>query len=325
MLKLRQLQRMARETGFEAGALEKVLRLLELLEVIGADDMLAPVLALKGGTAFNLCFGPPTRLSVDIDFNYIGAEDRTEMLAARPHVENVLMAKLRELGYRVQPSRVEHAGRKFHAGYSRYDGQLDQVQVDVGYLSRVSLFPVETRTAWSPADDAGPQVTVISRQELAAGKVLALLDRCAARDAWDVARLPLLWNDVAIPAVFKRLFVGLSGVLDHALYRYGPKRLDRLTDATVEAQLWPMITSGDRPKAADLRAATWAVVGPLVDLEPSEREYIDSVQSGELRPELLFPDDPALADRLRRYPPLQWKAENARAHARATTKRRRAD
>ena len=50
----RTLQRLASETGYQPGALEKALRLLDLLREIAGDPILADRLALKGGTALNL-------------------------------------------------------------------------------------------------------------------------------------------------------------------------------------------------------------------------------------------------------------------------------
>jgi predicted nucleotidyltransferase component of viral defense system len=57
------------ETGFRAEALEKVIRLGELASDVFNHPFLGPALALKGGTALNLAFGPPPRLSVDLDLN----------------------------------------------------------------------------------------------------------------------------------------------------------------------------------------------------------------------------------------------------------------
>ena len=47
------LQRLAAETGYRLETLEKVLRLLELLDEIAQDPVLSQRLALKGGTALN--------------------------------------------------------------------------------------------------------------------------------------------------------------------------------------------------------------------------------------------------------------------------------
>lgn len=81
-----------------------------------------------------------------------------------------------------------------------------------------------------------------------------------------------------------------------------------------EAQLRPMLTTADRSTVADLVHQAWEPVRPLVTLTGSEREYSDLIQLGELRPELLFPGDRQLADRLRRHPALLWKAKNAAEH-----------
>jgi predicted nucleotidyltransferase component of viral defense system len=72
-------------TGFEPEPLEKVLRLVGLLEGLHGHPFLKPRIALKGGTALNLFWFDVPRLSVDIDINYIGAADRETMIeSARP-------------------------------------------------------------------------------------------------------------------------------------------------------------------------------------------------------------------------------------------------
>src|ERR1700751_5858058 len=73
------LQRIESETGLPAPTLEKVLRLLDLLQAIADDSVLSSRVALKGGTALNVFQLPLDRLSVDIDLNYIGALPRAEI------------------------------------------------------------------------------------------------------------------------------------------------------------------------------------------------------------------------------------------------------
>jgi predicted nucleotidyltransferase component of viral defense system len=58
------------DTGFRPETLEKVIRLGELLADVTRHPLLSRVLVLKGGTAINLFFGEPRRLSVDLDFNW---------------------------------------------------------------------------------------------------------------------------------------------------------------------------------------------------------------------------------------------------------------
>ncbi len=79
------LSRCAADSGYAESSLEKVIRLGELAGDIARHGLLGECLALKGGTALQLCFGPPSRLSVDLDFNYVGSASRERMLADRPN------------------------------------------------------------------------------------------------------------------------------------------------------------------------------------------------------------------------------------------------
>lgn len=83
----------AEATGFRADMLEKVAHLLGLLGALGGHPFLKGKLALKGGTALNLFVFNVPRLSVDIDLNYVGAEDRETMLAERPRIEQAVQAE----------------------------------------------------------------------------------------------------------------------------------------------------------------------------------------------------------------------------------------
>ena len=312
----RELHRLAVESGFAVAAVEKVIRLAEMLSGVGELEDLARALALKGGTALNLFLGPPSRLSVDLDFNFVGAEGREEMLAARPAIEHRLQALARSQGFGVQLSAESHGGRKLFLTYARLaDGQPDRIEIDVNYLHRVCLLPAERRRMWRP-DGEGPWTTLMSWPEIAAGKLVAFLDRAAPRDAWDVPRLvshaPQPWP----PPDLRGLFIFLAGTLPRPLHDYGRQSLDRIRDADVSRLLWPMLIGGERPSAASLREESWSVLAPLLELSPAEIEFCDRLQAGELRPELLTFDDPEILDRLRCHPALLWKAENARMHSR---------
>ena len=79
-------------TGFEPEPIEKVLRLVGLLDGLHRHPFLKPRIALKGGTALNLFWFDVPRLSVDIDINYIGTADRETMIEERPTVERAIQA-----------------------------------------------------------------------------------------------------------------------------------------------------------------------------------------------------------------------------------------
>lgn len=96
------LQRIASETGYQADTVEKVMRLLDLLQEIARDRILSERLVLKGGTALNVFHLGLDRLSVDIDLNYIGALERAAMEAERPILEGSLNRLLASQGYAIR-------------------------------------------------------------------------------------------------------------------------------------------------------------------------------------------------------------------------------
>ena len=112
------LQRLAAETGYRLDTLEKVLRLLELLDEIAQDPVLSQRLALKGGTALNVFYLDLDRLSVDIDLNYVGALDLAAMERERPEVNAAIDRLFASHGYGVRRRPAGHAGGKWLARYA---------------------------------------------------------------------------------------------------------------------------------------------------------------------------------------------------------------
>lgn len=310
---LEYLERCAAETGFRVAALEKVVRLGELAADISRHPLLGKALALKGGTALNLGFGSPRRLSVDLDLNYVGHVGREAMLADRPLVEEAAGRVARSQGFRVQESGEAFAGRKLHLWYRSVLGHEDRVEIDLNYLFRSPLDDPAPLRLWQPGDLDRPTVRAVSLDEILIGKVLALLDRRSPRDAWDIAMLA----PVAVAALtsrrMKRRFVALAATLDQPLATYGRERLEAsLTERSVAEQLIPMLAAAQQQSASALVDEAWTAVAHLLQLDASETAYLAAIEVGELRPGLLFPDDPALAARLAEHPALLWKVANVR-------------
>jgi predicted nucleotidyltransferase component of viral defense system len=310
------LEWLANATGFPSESLEKVIRLGELVADIGRHPLLSRVLVLMGGTALNLMFGPPARLSVDLDFDYIGHEERERAQAQRPEVERAIATIAQSQGYAIQRSRDAHAGRKTYLLYTNIAGTPDRIEIDLNFLFRVPLGEITTRPLWQPPGVEMPAVRIVAVHELFAGKLRATLDRAMPRDLFDTIRLPAYAAEEWATQKLRRIHVALAATLPRPLYEYGEARLDRVTDRAIQQQLTPMLNRDERPTASGMKQQAWTVLAPLVTLDDSEREYIDRVHFGDLVPELLFPDDEETAERLKRHPALQWKINNVRAFKR---------
>lgn len=314
------LQRCAAETGFRHAALEKVIRLGEVVDAIGRHPLLGRSLALKGGTALNLAFGPPTRLSVDLDFNFVASADREAMLSAKPAIESTALELGRRLGYRVQQSRDEFAGRKLYLNYRSALGPEDRIEVDLNYLMRLPIGDAASRVLWRPGGLDRPRAAVVSPMELAIGKFLALLDRSLARDLWDVAHLPGELAMVAASTRFRPWFIGMLATLPNQLSSYTRARIeDKVTVTAIEEQLVPMLVGGQAAVAGELMNRAWTVIEPYLNLAEHERAYLDAFSVGELRPDLLFGDDAESASRLGSHPAIRWRLQNIRGYLKKAT------
>jgi predicted nucleotidyltransferase component of viral defense system len=312
---LEYLERCSAQTGYQVPPLEKGVRLGEMAGDVTRHPFLGSVLALKGGTALNLCFGPPKRLSVDLDFNYTGHRDREKMLADRPRVEHAIAELARRKGYRVQQSGDAFAGRKIYLIYGSVLGPEERIELDVNFLFRVPIAGTEQGELWQPGELDRPKVRTVSLHEIVVGKLLAMLDRGAARDVWDLANLPAPANNVRGLPSFRAWFIALAAILNHPLPTYTLSRLKGLvTERAVVEQLAPMLAVDAPPRADDLVKQAWAVLSEFMTLRPNEATYITSIERGKLRPELLFSDDPEAAQRVAEHPAILWKVTNVRKH-----------
>ena len=316
------LQACSIQTGYQVTPLEKVVRLGEMAEDITRHPFLGKVLVLKGGTVLNLCFGSPKRLSVDLDYNYIGNLEREKMLEDRPRVEEAICELSRRLGYRPQQSSESFAGRKIFLSYRSVMGQEDRIEVDLNYIFRMPLVEPEIRELWQPGELDRVKVHVVGLEELLVGKLIALLDRAAARDVWDVANLSTETMKIADSHPFRSRFIALSAILDHPLPTYTKDRMKSiLTDRALSENLAPMLASLEPLRSADLVDRAWSIVEQFLPLEPKEAEYIANIQRGKLLPQLLFSAGSEDARKIVEHPAILWKVLNVHDHLRKRNKK----
>lgn len=313
-----QLQRAAAATGFPADGLEKVLTLLALLDGLRSHPFLRTRLALKGGTALNLFELDVPRLSVDIDLNYVGAVERAAMLAERPALEAAIEAVCGRLDLTVKRVPAEHAGGKWRLGYFRAAGGTGTLQLDLNYMLRVPLWPVQLRDARPVAGESARSVPVLDIHELVAGKLAALFGRTAARDLFDAHAL------LALPHLDSerlRLAFVAYGAMNRRDWRSLTVEMVRLDPKEAEPMLVPLLRAGTAPPRAEvpawvegLVARTRERLGIVLPLRDRERAFLDALlDNGELRPEFVT-GDPEMQARLRAHPALLWKAQNVREH-----------
>lgn len=306
------IKRIADTTGFDAVELEKVIRLRQLLIEFRKHPFLRERLVLKGGTAINLFYLELARLSVDIDLNYIGQLDREEMQRERPDIVKVVEQITKALEYKLQRSADDYALNEWFLAYQNHIGRPDQIQVEINFLMRASALAPQSREAIPIGGEPACEFPVLAIEEVFAGKIRAMIDRKHPRDLYDLFRLgkTRLTYDSEL---MRKLAVLFCSTLNRDLRSYKMSRFADIDDRAIKRLLYPLLKAGDRPT----RAAMFAVAKPILEGvldHRTEANFLEAMASGKYQPELLFPKDTGIVDRVRRHPALLWKAENVRQY-----------
>jgi predicted nucleotidyltransferase component of viral defense system len=313
------LQRIAAETALPAPTLEKVLRLLDILQAIAEDPALKTRFALKGGTALNLFHLRLDRLSVDIDLNYVGALERAAMEADRPLVDEALLRLLEAQGYQVRRQPPGHAGGKWVARYTSALGGGASVEVDLNYMAREPLFGVLAMSSTPLGGMAATGIPVLDLHEVVAGKLVALFDRRAARDLFDTRRIletqTLDWSLVRAGV----LAWGAAGRRD-----WREASLDDIGGDSRELRQKLAIclphdffdaVGGVEAWIAESIAVCRAGLAALFERTAGETAFLNRLlDAGEIDPSGLAVANDVKA-RIAAMPMLGWKAQNVRQHS----------
>jgi len=304
------IQELERATRFLPQWLEKALRLQEVLVALQGDRRTQGRLALKGGTALNLAYLGLARLSVDLDFNYVGAIDKEAAIAERPSLEQQVERTVAGLAYGVRRIRDSYASTTWALHYATVFGGPDALRLDINYLHRVPLFGTRELRTSPLGDEPSIALVCVSPEELMGGKIMALVERGAARDLFDAyrfARSPIRELDAKN---FRIGFLVLLATLPTEVRALEARSvLDAVTEGDVRTNLAPMLR---RDEPVD-RNAMVVVVEPmlkgLLAWSTGERAFVDAVTVGRIEPEHLTGDDDLQA-KIRNHPALRWKVEN---------------
>lgn len=308
----------AEATGFRPDVLEKVAHLLGLLEALGSHPFLKGKLALKGGTALNLFIFNVPRLSVDIDLNYVGAEDREAMLAERPRIEQAVQAVFAREGFTVRRMPEEHAGGKWSLRYQSAAGQGGNLEVDLNFMYRVPLWPVSLSDSYPVGTWQAIQIPVIDIHELAAGKLAALLARRQARDLFDSHRI--LHKENLDQARLRTAFV-VYGAMNRKDWRTVSVEDVNFESAELARQLIPTLRVAESAEqhsidqyGVQLVEECRQALSVVLPFSENEKAFLDLLlDQGEIDSTILTSDSD-LQKRIQKQPLLEWKAVNVRKH-----------
>ncbi len=307
------LTQLSQKTGFRPDSLQKQMTLLDLLREVNRHPLLGKQFALKGGTAINLFWFQLPRLSVDIDLNYIGSEDRETMVKDRPKLEQEIRKLVQSRGISVENAPTDHAGAKWRLRAPNAFGGHFTLELDLNYIMRIPVWGLETKKPYPIDEDYVFDCNVVSIEELFAGKIKALLDRSAARDLYDVYML----SEAAVvydAQKLRKALILFGLTCDDDWRRKDFRSIDAIDQRMIDQQLNPLRRSNELIDLDAIKNTTKAFLSPFIHYNEGEPRFMDRfLDEGVYEPELIF-NDPRQAERLKKHPAVLWKLQNHRQY-----------
>lgn len=318
MISVERLEKLSNDLSFDAATIERVVRLIDVLDRITKDREIGHLFALKGGTALNLFYLGLDRLSVDIDFNYIGAADLETMLKDKMFIEKRLPLLLQSYGYElIREPRREHAGEKWRFKYVNAYQRPGTIEVDVNYMYRTPFFGMSQMDSVPLGGYTAKKIPVVDLHEIAAGKVVAMAARSASRDLYDAWRLlqtdGLDWKQVklatlAIGAATRDLNWRTISLDD---YQYDINELRGKLLTVVKSDMFDK-DGGPEAWCKRVLAECQERLAPLFRHDRNEMAFLDTLYEEGRVDASSLQADAAVKIAIENFPALQWKAQNIR-------------
>lgn len=302
------LGRQSKELGFVRDTFEKVCRLADVLSFMESDALLSGSLALKGGTAINLTIFDLPRLSVDIDMDFSKNVSRETMLLEREQVNDHIRKYMTASGYNLSPkSKQYHALDSLVFEYVNAGGMKDNLKIEINYMLRCHVFPVSRRVVKLPWEEKKLTVLSLHPIEIFSAKSVALLNRSAARDLYDMFNMQKYKPfDESQKDMFKKCITFYAAITSETV----PKHFDfsgigKISAQKIKTELIPVLR---RDEHFDLPAAQKEVRDYLREilLPEGNLSFWAEFARGKYKPDLLF-DDAQILSRIKQHPMAVWK------------------
>ncbi|MBP3831873.1 MAG: nucleotidyl transferase AbiEii/AbiGii toxin family protein [Clostridia bacterium] len=310
------IEEISNRTGFIKSTLEKVERLLNILEWINNHEKLSKLLALKGGTAINTAVFNFPRLSVDIDLDLTENLKKDEMLKERENIHNLLVNYLKANTYKInmEKSKNVYALDSIVAEYVDIKGNTDNIKIEINYMNRVHI--LETKNIKVSTDvfkDKHLSIHCIHPIEIYAAKLCALLSRTTARDLYDVYTLSKynLFDDDEKRLLKQCFMLEYIAVNDYKLEDMDIEKIEKLKRQDIKTKLLPTLKDRNPKKSNvdEMKREVREYLKDILVVDDNIKEFYDKFQKGIYEPELLF-DDKEIIERIKEHPMIMWKLNN---------------
>ena len=302
------INEIAQKSGFLANNTEKVIRLLDVLKFINEElNRISHQLILKGGTAINLIYTNLTRLSVDIDLDYVGSLEKEQTLKDRERILESLDNYMLKEGYSVSSKSRGSAilVSRTYAYINAY-GNRDNIKVEINFIDRIHILPIVNRKI--NYFDKEVMINAPLEEELFAMKICALIDRSKPRDLYDTFRLKNDFLNLEKDKLRKLtvFYLSLDGIFE--LNENSFKGIEAVSQDSIKKELLPVLKKNEKFNLEAIKQEVINFLQDLLVLTSDEAKYLEEFSKGTFNPSLLF--DVCSAERAAKHPMAKWRINN---------------
>ena len=269
---------LANKTYFLRDNLEKVLRLVDVLQYIAQNDKLSDCLVLKGGTAINLTVFEMPRLSVDIDLDFHRDCTLDGMLQHRAVINAEILAYMSSQGYSLSPStKNPHSLDSWVFFYHNSAGNRDNIKIEINYSMRQHIFIPQKREI-RVSFLSNINIRTLHPMELFGSKIKALIERHTCRDLYDVYNLLhsdlILTVDISLLRKIVVFYLAVGG--NKKLSKeYDLSSIKQIKFSQIRATLLPMLRKGESFDFETAKVEVIEFLERLLSFTDTETAFID--------------------------------------------------
>lgn len=268
-------------------AVREIVRVLSIIR--DYDD-----LALKGGTALNLFYDNLPRLSLDIDLVYLPVNSRDD---AFMHIENTIS----DIKNAIEKKLALHVDKIDSSKKLIVRSQFNDIKIEPNLVIRGSIqspILMELNKTAQNILETNTEMLCLQLSELAAGKIVAALDRQHPRDLFDINRL--LQNGLNVQNEFILFYLLQSNRPMNELLNPNPKDIEEIFENQFVG-----LTEDEQDLQVLLKARDKLFTFIKTEIITEYSEFL--IHFLESRGDL-----GQFTNSFEKYPGIQWKKQNLR-------------
>lgn len=234
------------------------------------------------------------------------------MLADREIITERISKYMTANGYTLsQKSKNYHALDSFVYEYVNCGGVKDNIKIEINYMLRCHVLPVQRREVKLPWNEDKLTVLSVAPLEIFVSKTVALLTRTAPRDLYDMHNMVKYGLfDESEQEILRKCAVFYSAIgAEIAPEKFELDNVGKVSKQQIKRDLDPVLRKGED---FDLELAQQEVMEYLVDiLIPTSEEEVfwNEFKNGNYRPEWIFGDSEEFRS-VEKHPMALWKCRD---------------